>query len=171
MKFCDECEKDVEKPCLSLEDALSCPSFRELNDPNPVKFEIKKKVDYELSSIPKETFLDATMELVNTEAKGQRGRSDDPNVDHPSHYNRGNIEVKDFIKDQKFAPDLANAVKYICRAGFKDPENWEQDLDKAIWYIRELIDEVNDTGQFPYMAFKEVPRDTNKPAGTDEDKN
>ena len=35
--------------------------------------------------------------------------------------------------------NLGNALKYISRAGRKDPEKTEEDLQKAIWYInREL---------------------------------
>ena len=58
------------------------------------------------------------------------------NVDHPSHYNTGKIEVIDFIEDQKLSFHLGNAVKYICRAGRKDPAKIVEDLEKAVWYIR-----------------------------------
>ena len=60
-------------------------------------------------------------------------------VDHPSHYNAGRIEVIDFIEDQNFNFNLGNAVKYISRAGKKDPAKFREDLEKAIWYLnREL---------------------------------
>lgn len=60
-------------------------------------------------------------------------------VDHPSHYNAGKIEVIDFIEDQNLNFHLGNAVKYISRAGKKDPAKFREDLEKAIWYInREL---------------------------------
>lgn len=42
------------------------------------------------------------------------------NVNHPSHYANGKIEVIDFIEDKNFNFHLGNAVKYICRAGKKD---------------------------------------------------
>jgi hypothetical protein len=58
------------------------------------------------------------------------------NVNHPSHYNRGNIEVIEFIEDQQLGMHLGNAVKYICRAGHKSGANFAEDLKKAIWYIR-----------------------------------
>ena len=64
--------------------------------------------------------------------------SDDP-VNHPSHYTKGKIEVADFIADQKLNFDRGNAVKYVCRAGTKDPEKEIQDLEKAIWYIKHEI--------------------------------
>jgi len=54
-------------------------------------------------------------------------------VKSPSHYTRGNIEVWDFIRDQDLNYHLGNAVKYICRAGFKDSK--VDDLKKAIHYL------------------------------------
>ena len=63
-------------------------------------------------------------------------------VNHPSHYTQGKIEVIDFIEDQKLDFHLANAVKYICRAGKKDPMLEVEDLKKAIWYIQRYIDHV-----------------------------
>ena len=61
-------------------------------------------------------------------------------VDHPLHYNTGRIEVIDFIEDQKLSFHLGNAVKYICRAGRKDPLKKKEDIEKAIWYLeRQLL--------------------------------
>lgn len=34
---------------------------------------------------------------------------------------------------------LGNAVKYISRAGKKDPEKLIEDLEKAVWYLQEAI--------------------------------
>ena len=60
-------------------------------------------------------------------------------VNHPSHCNAGRIEVIDFIEDQNLNFNLGNAVKYISRAGKKDPKKFREDLEKAIWYLnREL---------------------------------
>tara|TARA_A200000159_G_scaffold70174_1_gene65163 strand:+ start:2652 stop:2954 length:303 start_codon:yes stop_codon:yes gene_type:complete len=53
----------------------------------------------------------------------------------PEHYTRGNIEVWDFIRDQHLNYHLGNAIKYICRAGFKSSESKEKDLKKAIHYL------------------------------------
>ncbi len=60
-------------------------------------------------------------------------------INHPSHYTCGSIEVIDFIEDQKFPYHLGNAIKYICRAGKKDPSKTEEDLRKAIWYLNRYI--------------------------------
>jgi len=58
-------------------------------------------------------------------------------VDHPNHYNKGRIEVIDFIDDQKLGFALGNAMKYICRAEHKGKPT--EDLEKAIWYIKHAI--------------------------------
>ena len=60
-------------------------------------------------------------------------------INHPSHYTSGNIEVIDFLEDQGFPYHLANAVKYISRAGKKDPDKTVEDLQKAIWYLNRYI--------------------------------
>jgi hypothetical protein len=60
-------------------------------------------------------------------------------VNHPSHYNTGRIEVIDFLEDQNLDFACANAVKYICRAGKKDPSKEIQDLEKAQWYLSRKI--------------------------------
>ena len=53
----------------------------------------------------------------------------------PAHYTRGSIEVWDFIRDQQLSYHLGNAIKYICRAGFKSPDTKVEDLKKAIHYL------------------------------------
>ena len=63
-------------------------------------------------------------------------------VSHPSHYTDTKIEVIDFIVDKKFDFCLGNAIKYICRAGKKDPTKTIEDLRKAIQYINFEIDKV-----------------------------
>jgi hypothetical protein len=62
---------------------------------------------------------------------------------HQKYYNKGNIEVIDFIEDQNLNFSLGNAVKYISRAGTKDPSKHCEDLGKAIWYIRKEIERLN----------------------------
>lgn len=59
------------------------------------------------------------------------------NVNSPTHYNVGKIEVIEAIEDWKLNFNLGNAIKYIARCEHK--ENKKQDLEKAKWYIeREL---------------------------------
>ena len=61
------------------------------------------------------------------------------NVNHPAHYTDGKIEVIDFIEDKKLGFHLGNTVKYICRAGKKDPEKTIEALQKAEWYLHREI--------------------------------
>ena len=61
------------------------------------------------------------------------------NVNHPSHYTSGKIEVIDFIEDKELGFHLGNAVKYISRAGRKNPAKIVEDLQKAVWYINREI--------------------------------
>lgn len=68
------------------------------------------------------------------------------NVNHPAHYTDGNIEVIDFIEDKKLGYHLGNAVKYIARAGKKDPEKTAEDLQKAVWYLNRYIERLNPPG-------------------------
>jgi hypothetical protein len=56
---------------------------------------------------------------------------------NPSHYKQGDIEVIDFILDQKFNYLEGNIIKYVSRYKTK---NGLEDLKKAEWYLRELID-------------------------------
>ena len=59
------------------------------------------------------------------------------NVNNPSHYNVGTIEVITVIEDWKLNFNLGNAIKYIGRCEHK--ENKKQDLEKAKWYIEREI--------------------------------
>ena len=52
----------------------------------------------------------------------------------PSYYKRGRITVWDFIRDQGLNFHLGNAVKYICRAGYKGSKS--EDIEKAIVYLQ-----------------------------------
>lgn len=72
--------------------------------------------------------------------------STDKMVSHPNHYqSESGLEVIDVIK--AFTSDLqgieavdtGNVIKYICRWKKK---NGIQDLEKAKWYLTDLIEEV-----------------------------
>ena len=62
------------------------------------------------------------------------------NINHPAHYTFGSIEVIDAIEGLLLPYHLGNALKYIARAGRKDPAKTEEDLRKAIWYINRYIE-------------------------------
>lgn len=64
-------------------------------------------------------------------------------VNHPSHYNYGDIEVINFIEQvtQHYNPNVAyhigNAIKYLARSPHK---NGKEDVAKAKWYIERAYD-------------------------------
>lgn len=63
------------------------------------------------------------------------------NVNHPDHYNlpgkKECIEqmIDEFGKDAVQIFDMLNAYKYAYRAGHKEGNAYNQDMDKANWYI------------------------------------
>ena len=64
------------------------------------------------------------------------------NVNSPSHYTDGKIEVIDFIEDKKLNYHRGNAIKYISRAGKKDKNKEIEDLQKAVWYLNREINRL-----------------------------
>jgi len=58
---------------------------------------------------------------------------------NPNHYKQGNIEVIDFILDQKFNYLEGNVIKYMSRYKYK---NGLEDVKKARWYIDKIIREL-----------------------------
>jgi hypothetical protein len=60
-------------------------------------------------------------------------------VDHPSHYTAGGIETIDAIEAWGLDFNLGNVVKYVSRAGKKDPAAEVVDLRKAAWYLQRAI--------------------------------
>lgn len=67
------------------------------------------------------------------------------NVNHPQHYTQGGIECIEAIKAATTgllgieAVCTANAIKYLWRWKYK---NGIEDLQKAQYYLRRLIEEV-----------------------------
>ena len=74
-------------------------------------------------------------------------------VDHPPHYRKDTgYEVIDLIEEWNLGFHLGNALKYIARAGLKNPKKAKEDLDKAIWYIERyqenyLTEEIDEDEQ------------------------
>lgn len=66
---------------------------------------------------------------------------DDP-VSHPAHYCDGGIETLDFILAKKLDFLTGQVVKYISRAGKKDPAKELEDLKKARFYLDRKIAEM-----------------------------
>lgn len=65
-------------------------------------------------------------------------------VNNPKHYTDGKIEVIDFIEDKKLCYHLGQVVKYVSRAGKKDPNKTREDLLKAQWYLNRKIKQLQE---------------------------
>lgn len=65
-------------------------------------------------------------------------------VDHPNHYGGANnqYEAIKVIEAWGLGFCLGNAVKYIARAGKKDPSKEIEDLAKAAWYLDREIERL-----------------------------
>jgi hypothetical protein len=67
-------------------------------------------------------------------------------VNHPDHYG-GKEYVYEAIKVIRawgLGFSLGNTVKYISRAGKKDPKKTIEDLEKAAWYLNEEIETLKE---------------------------
>ena len=78
--------------------------------------------------------------LMNTD-RAQLKKMSSP-VNHPDHYNSGNIEVMDAIWDWGLDFIEGNVVKYITRSKHKGDRLG--DLKKARWYLDYLIAKLDD---------------------------
>ncbi|UPK64919.1 DUF3310 domain-containing protein [Rhodococcus pyridinivorans] len=60
-------------------------------------------------------------------------------INHPAHYTgfSNGAEVIDITENLNF--NRGNAVKYLARAGAKDPAKELEDLRKAEWYVQREI--------------------------------
>lgn len=63
-------------------------------------------------------------------------------INHPKHYTShpSGIETIEITRHMNF--NRGNAVKYLMRAGLKDPAKEVEDLQKAAWYIQDEIKRI-----------------------------
>ena len=101
----------------------------EVNESDLKTVEIKEKAN------TKET-LQETLDEVKEPVEND-------NINHPSHYTDGNIEVMDFIEDKQLNFARGNVIKYVSRAGKKDPNKELEDLKKAMWYLNREIERLS----------------------------
>jgi len=67
-------------------------------------------------------------------------------VNHPNHYGgkENQYEVVKVCENWGLDKDayLFNVVKYVARAGKKNPEKELEDLTKALWYLNRKIENL-----------------------------
>lgn len=69
-------------------------------------------------------------------------------VNHPAHYTQGCVECIDALKSATIGLEgieavcTANAIKYLWRWKRK---NGVEDIEKAIWYLERLKDDIGGT--------------------------
>lgn len=63
-------------------------------------------------------------------------------VNHPAHYHADTIEAINVIEAWRLNFNRGNCVKYLSRAGLKDPARELEDLEKALWYLTREIERL-----------------------------
>ena len=79
---------------------------------------------------------------IGGEADNKPAESHDK-ISHPAYYTQG-IEAAEYIASHKMDFFTGNIVKYITRAGLKDPATKREDLLKARWYLDYLIEHTGE---------------------------
>lgn len=66
------------------------------------------------------------------------------NVSHPQHYGGENnpYEAIKVIEAWELDFCLGNVIKYLSRAGKKDPKKEIEDLEKALWYLQRKVEHL-----------------------------
>lgn len=70
---------------------------------------------------------------------------DTPDAPHsdpinPAHYKVGGAEVIDIVENLPY--NRGAAIKYLARAGRKDPAKHVEDLKKSAWYVAREIERI-----------------------------
>jgi len=67
--------------------------------------------------------------------------TDKETINHPAHYGGADnpYEVIKIIEHYELGFCLGNVLKYILRAGKKDPKKELEDLKKSVWYLNREI--------------------------------
>lgn len=133
----DNCDRDIWLAFRSdLEDALALRA-------EPTDSNEEERIRWTKAEDDCQNALENMKSAVKDAIEKQIKNAD--NVNHPSHYCDGKIEVIDYIEDKKLNYHLGNVVKYISRAGKKDENKTIEDLKKARWYLDRYITKLEAT--------------------------
>lgn len=98
-------------------------------------------IEIDLTMLPEGT----EMIMLNLENFVPESESDP--VNHPSHYTQGGIECIEAIKASMTHAEFlgylkGNVMKYLWR--YENKNNPQEDIEKAIWYLTRLKEELDD---------------------------
>lgn len=102
------------------------------------------------------TLCDDILYITEKNVEGVRDNVHENEVNHPSHYAALTPEPITFIRDKDYL--TGSALKYIFRAGHKNGADENVDMEKAAWYLRELVNEQG--GQTVIAILRNVYWDT-----------
>lgn len=117
--------------------------FREVKYPDEVRHSMTLNSEALRDLTPSEV-KNLMWDIMARERWQLPGTVDRPDmVNHPPHYKIGGVEVIELTEQMNFC--RGNAIKYIARAGLKDPEKELEDLRKAEWYLQREIQRLEPT--------------------------
>lgn len=117
-----------------------------LNDPIIVaKILLFLSENYSKLSVSKKDFDDKYTKFLawylrkeKVEIRNAEETRENDIINHPEHYTKGGIEVREFIDSWHLDFNSGNVIKYVVRAPYKGTEL--QDLKKAQNYLNHLIE-------------------------------
>lgn len=115
---------------------VGTPGSRMVAYPVGDPYVICDKTDYEYEFEDNAIVIKERVDRFKPTVPWQERALSSDSVSHPPHYANGwsnGAEVIDLTEHLSFC--LGNVVKYVCRAGRKDPDKYVEDLEKARWYL------------------------------------
>lgn len=143
------CKKDywVEDVCI-----FSSGDVIEIDDENRSLVNCRTHVS--LGNISEEDFnnlINNKLDIINSVEDEFATEHD--SVNHPSHYTSHPSGIECIEITRHYCFSIGNAIKYLWRAGLKkemgieDKQKEIEDLEKAIWYIKDRIAQLRKSGR------------------------
>lgn len=140
---CDSNCKEGLREYLEQEIEVNESNLKKINTEPTIDISVKATDEQIDTKEALQKALDEVREqLLKTKGKLIHMKEVEDVVNHPSHYTDGNIEVMDFIEDKQLNFARGNVIKYVSRAGKKDPNKELEDLKKSMWYLNREIERL-----------------------------
>jgi hypothetical protein len=121
----------------TLEDAVFFIEEKELEKPGVCSVNLALIPNFEGCWDVKAKLIDKDAVCIGSGTTYRIRMIEDDQVNHPSHYTQGSMEVIDAIEGLGLGFCEGNILKYIARANHKGQK--QEDLEKALWYLNRLI--------------------------------